>query len=206
MEIAGVGVDRGGIGGCPDGNAIIESAKELEGAQEVLRSVVDACVAAARRDRRRLHAVRDAFGERPALQDVLRIGSASCFHRQLIDRVDLGAIEASLEQRELVGRDPERVCVGADERLVSEARTARVGRCAVRAVVGDVDIVQIETSEWVRAGADRNEHARVREIPSSRRIQIDLQLGDEPAIRLPVEIHSRIGQERAVGTDRPHEL
>ena len=72
----------------------------------------------------------------------------------LRERVDLRAVETVAAPGIRVRRDIEPVCVGADVRVVTKARTG-VGTAGIRSVVGDVGPIDVPRPCWVRRLADR---------------------------------------------------
>ena len=113
----------------------------------------------------------------------------------LAHRVDLRSVEIAAERSEVVlGRaDVEPVLVGADQRLVTEARAIRV-RPVCR-----VDPVDEVAAERLAGGADRD-------VDEGRRLERtgDGVLGDdqdrmEPTLRVGIEVALGVGDERSVG-------
>ena len=127
----------------------------------------------------------DPVVERPGVAELERahevLGErAARRERPLAHRVDLGAIEAGAE---LVGADVEAVGVSADERLVAEARAARVRRRAVEPVIGGVEAVHPPGSGRVAGRRDRDQLERA---AGAGRAGVLHQLGQEEPVRLHV--------------------
>ncbi len=132
----------------PDGDAVIErhvALRELESPEQVLRPVARRSPVGGARRARRLKRVRRALrrirGCKRSTLDPLHLHRAAC-QRSLVEGVDLSTVERPAErvQIELVRRDVEAVPIGANERLIAEARAIGVGG-PVRTVVGDVELV-----------------------------------------------------------------
>jgi hypothetical protein len=96
------------------------------------------------RRRRRLERVGRSFRQRNRRALDRLILERAGHQRQLVDRVDLGAVELRAEGRELVRRDVDAVLVGPEQRLVAEARTTGMARQrSARPVIGDRAVVGV---------------------------------------------------------------
>src|SRR5207249_12187538 len=113
----------------------------------------------------RLQRVRDALavvGRDRGTFDALDVRRRPRNERGLLQSVDLRAVEAAREERELVRCDVETVCIRTDQRLVADARAAWVRGRYVRAVVRDIDgrEVPIGRVHGRRAGLARRDPDR----------------------------------------------
>src|SRR5690242_10599294 len=186
-EVRRAAVERGRVGQRPGSDAVIQRAEEVQRAQEVFGAAAGALEGAARRRGSGLDGVPDAAGIRrgDVLADVDRgdgVGDVSAgrrvHQRGLRHGVELRAVEAVLEEGELVGGDVEAIGVGADERLVAEAGAAGMaGHCAV--AVGGVNAENVERASRVSGLADADEHARVAGERAGHRILAEEEGGGE---------------------------
>ena len=126
--------------------------------------------------------------------------------RALADRVDLRAVELVPESRELVRRDVDAVLVGAEQRLIAEARAAgivrhHIPRTVVRrsAVVGDVhreDLPVARARRRRRGLGDGDQHVRAAVEELAVRRERELENRHHEPLRGRVVVALRVGQER----------
>ena len=210
LQIGHGGLQRVGVGERPYRDPVVGDAEEFEGTHEVLdalhpvrRAVVARLV---RRSHRRLHGIPDAINVRRrycAGVDIRhgrqRAGRVACCGRKLLlrDAIDLRTIEATREQRKLVRRDVQAVVVRPDQRLIGEARAVRVGRRAVRAIVGRVDAEYLEPVQRIARLADRDEDRCRAERGSTQGIHDLFEDRDEEPLGVVVVQTLGIAGERA---------
>ena len=133
----------------------------------------------------RARAVRRRRGREVEADDVrIREPQREC---RLVDQEVHGAVEAAYE-RKLVGRDLERPFVGAEQRLVAEARNARVVEAAVVAEgIRRVEHVDVPGAERVRRHADGDVHAG-----EGAKGEVGDRPGHEPVVRVGIPVALRV--------------
>ena len=128
----------------------------------------------------------------------------ACGKLRLREGVDLRPGEAVEVPRIRVRRDVEAVRVGADMRIVAQIGPG-VGTPSVRAVVRNVDVVNVPGTGRVRRRADRDVeviHAREHTLTRAGDLRIQRQNDHEEPLRGRVVEAARVGYERSANAGR----